>query len=200
VQKVDDGSKLVDLAGETMAGIVSDVKQVTDLISEISAATTEQTSGISQVNDAVLQLSDVTQQNAALVQQSAAASASLNDQAKQLVELVKVFRLEAGQGASGEAQSGVISVPPATIEDGVRRERPNPSAYRGNGSAGASARSSAASAAAGAAATAASEENRPTAPALGGYKPALATAGATAAAGQSVYGSGVSKEDDWEEF
>ena len=94
VQKIESGSKLVDTAGETMEGIVAEVKHVTDLISEISAATSEQTSGISQVNDAVLQLSDVTQQNASLVEQSAVASASLNDQAQRLLEIVQVFKLK----------------------------------------------------------------------------------------------------------
>lgn len=110
VQKIEDGSKLVNTAGETMNGIVSEVKQVTDLISEISAATSEQTMGISQVNDAVLQLSDVTQQNAALVEQSAAASASLDEQAQRLVELVRVFRVEGGQVSTLESSkpSGLL--------------------------------------------------------------------------------------------
>src|SRR5690606_19368930 len=135
VEKVTEGSRLVDTAGDTMDGIVADVKQVTDLISEISAATSEQTSGISQVNDAVLQLSDVTQQNAALVEQSAAASGSLNEQAQRLVELVSTFKLENGQSNSANA-SRVISVPPATIEEGVRRsERPAAGTARGNGAA-----------------------------------------------------------------
>lgn len=195
VEKINDGSKLVDTAGETMDGIVAEVKQVTDLISEISAATSEQTSGISQVNDAVLQLSDVTQQNAALVEQSAAASDSLNDQAQRLVELVRVFRLEAGQNTAKE-QSTVISVPPATIEDGVpRSSRPTSSARA----------SSAASASAAAArethprATAAKAPSTKSPAPASGAKPALASA-ATATAGSATYGPGASKEDDWEEF
>ena len=93
VEKVDMGSKMVDAAGEAMQGIVIQVKQVTDLISEISAATTEQTSGLGQINDAVLQLSDVTQQNAALVEESATAANSLSEQAKKLVEVVGIFNI-----------------------------------------------------------------------------------------------------------
>jgi methyl-accepting chemotaxis protein len=95
VQRVEDGTRQVNAAGEAMNEIVREVKQVTDLISEISAATTEQTSGISQINQAVLQLSDVTQQNAALVEQSAAAAASLDEQARRLVELVNQFKVDA---------------------------------------------------------------------------------------------------------
>ncbi len=204
VEKVENGSKLVDVAGETMAGIVSDVKQVTDLISEISAATSEQTSGISQVNDAVLQLSDVTQQNAALVEQSAAASDSLNDQAQRLLELVRVFRVDSNASSSQRQASQVISVPPATIEDGVpRASRPasghTRSTQNGAGTRGAAApRSEAPKAARKPAAPSA-------APALG-RKPALGAAAAaapttvTASDGSSTYGPGTSKEDDWEEF
>lgn len=94
VVKVETGSKLVDSAGEAMQGIVAEIKQVTDLMSEISAATKEQTSGLAQINDAVLQLSDVTQQNAALVEESATASGSLSEQAGLLVDIVGSFKVD----------------------------------------------------------------------------------------------------------
>ncbi|MBF9266997.1 methyl-accepting chemotaxis protein, partial [Paracidovorax cattleyae] len=68
VEKVEAGSQQVEEAGRTMADIVSQVKRVSDLINEISAATQEQTQGIGQVSDAVSQLDQVTQQNAALVE------------------------------------------------------------------------------------------------------------------------------------
>lgn len=103
VVKVDAGSKLVDEAGAAMQGIVAEVKQVTDLISEISAATAEQTSGLSQINDAVLQLSDVTQQNAALVEESATASSSLSEQAATLVDIVSYFKVDHNGGKALEA-------------------------------------------------------------------------------------------------
>ncbi len=95
VDKVNDGSRLVKDAGETMTDIVNQVKRVTDLMSEISAATVEQSGGIDQVNRAVTQLDEMTQQNAALVEQSAAAATSLRDQAHQLTTVVGVFKLAA---------------------------------------------------------------------------------------------------------
>ncbi|NLC35009.1 MAG: methyl-accepting chemotaxis protein [Alcaligenaceae bacterium] len=208
VEKVDNGSKLVDAAGETMTGIVADVKQVTDLISEISAATSEQTSGISQVNDAVLQLSDVTQQNAALVEQSAAASDSLNDQAQRLLELVRAFKLDHSQSSAQQRQpSQVISVPPATIEDGVPRASRPASSHARSSHNGAGARAAAAprSEPPKAARKPAAPAAAPSAPALGS-KPALGAAAAAAATtvtathGSATYGPGTSKEDDWEEF
>jgi methyl-accepting chemotaxis protein len=95
VGNVDAGSRLVDEAGRTMGELVQQVRRVSDLIGEVSAATHEQTSGIDQVNTAVTQLDEMTQRNAALVEQSAAAAESLKAQAKQLVESVSVFRLRA---------------------------------------------------------------------------------------------------------
>ena len=117
VETVQAGSKLVRDAGNTMDDIVSQVTRVTDLISEISAATLEQSSGISQVGDAVVQLDQVTQQNAALVEESAAAAESLKHQAQQLVQAVASFRLEPSTAATPAAHTApppASSKPPAT--------------------------------------------------------------------------------------
>jgi len=93
VGKVDTGAKLVGEAGSTMQEIVNSVRRVTDIMSEISAASSEQTSGIEQVNQAIAQMDQVTQQNASLVEQAAAASQSLQDQAGNLTKVVAVFRV-----------------------------------------------------------------------------------------------------------
>jgi methyl-accepting chemotaxis protein len=79
-------------AGETMQEIVASVQRVSDIISEISASTVEQSQGISSVNGAVAQLDQMTQQNAALVEESAASAESVNEQARKLTELVAHFR------------------------------------------------------------------------------------------------------------
>jgi aerotaxis receptor len=91
VDKVDSGGKLVADAGKSMEDIVTQVRRVSDLISEISTATHEQSSGIAQVGQAIGHLDQVTQQNAALVEQSSAASESLRQQASRLAEAVGVF-------------------------------------------------------------------------------------------------------------
>ena len=93
VDKVETGSKLVQDAGTTMDEIVASVRRVSDIIGEITAASTEQSSGIGQVNTAVTQLDQMTQQNAALVEQSAAAAESLKEQAQALTRAVGSFRL-----------------------------------------------------------------------------------------------------------
>ena len=91
VDKVESGTRLVADAGQTMTEVVSQVRRVNDLITEITAASKEQTLGISQVGQAVAQLDEMTQQNAAMVEQSSAAANSMSDQAQRLVDAVKVF-------------------------------------------------------------------------------------------------------------
>ncbi|MES2071544.1 MAG: methyl-accepting chemotaxis protein [Pseudomonadota bacterium] len=97
VDKVDQGSKLVDEAGRTMTEIVTSVQHVADIMSEITAASQEQSSGIEQVNLAITQMDEMTQQNAALVEQAAAAAESMQEQAVALAEAVSVFKLAGGQ-------------------------------------------------------------------------------------------------------
>src|SRR5471032_1482457 len=96
VQTVDAGALLVDEAGATMDGIVKAVKQVADIMTEISAASSEQSTGIEQVNQAIVSIDDVTQQNAALVEEAAAAAQSMREQADLLAQAVSVFKM-AGQ-------------------------------------------------------------------------------------------------------
>jgi methyl-accepting chemotaxis protein len=96
VERVDQGTALVDQAGVTMSEVVSSIRRVTDLMGEISAASIEQSTGVSQVGEAVGQMDQVTQQNAALVEESAAAAESLKLQAQELVKVVSVFKLGRG--------------------------------------------------------------------------------------------------------
>jgi methyl-accepting chemotaxis protein len=99
VDKVEAGSKLVAQAGTTMEEVVTSVRQVTDIMSDIRHASDEQSVGIEQVNLAIAQMDQVTQQNAALVEEAAAASAAMQDQAAQLVQVVGHFQLSGGHSA-----------------------------------------------------------------------------------------------------
>ncbi len=100
VHFVEEGAKQVDLAGESMSGIVHSVTQVKDLMQEIAAASDEQNRGIAQIAQAMSEMDTTTQQNAALVQESSAAAGSLEDQAVKLQQLVDVFRLPGVQTAA----------------------------------------------------------------------------------------------------
>jgi len=99
VERVEQGTALVDQAGTTMAEVVSSIRRVTDIMGEISAASNEQAQGVAQVGEAITQMDQATQQNAALVEESAAAADSLKTQAQQLVQAVAVFKLAQGQGS-----------------------------------------------------------------------------------------------------
>ena len=93
VSLIDSGSNQVAHAGETMTGIVSAVRRVTDIMQEIAAASDEQSRGIQQVGLAINEMDNVTQQNASLVEEASAAAVSLEEQAARLTAAVGIFRL-----------------------------------------------------------------------------------------------------------
>src|SRR5206468_2651141 len=93
VSNVQAGSALVGQAGSTMGEIVDSIRRVADIMAEINAATSEQSLGIEQVNQAIGQMDQTTQQNASLVEEAAAASETLQHQAADLAEAVRVFKL-----------------------------------------------------------------------------------------------------------
>jgi methyl-accepting chemotaxis protein len=99
VERVEQGTALVDKAGATMTEVVSSIRRVTDIMGEISAASDQQAVGVAEVGQAVAQMDQATQQNAALVEEMAAAASSLKSQAQDLVQTVSVFSL------SGDSQS-----------------------------------------------------------------------------------------------
>ena len=119
VERVDLGTSLVDQAGVTMHEVVTSIRRVTDIMGEISAASSEQSAGVSQIGEAVTQMDQATQQNAALVEESAAAASSLAVQARQLLQTVAVFKL--GQGSS---------VRPVATTPAPTPSKPRPAAVR----------------------------------------------------------------------
>ncbi|MCL2895281.1 methyl-accepting chemotaxis protein [Brenneria tiliae] len=102
VENVKTGSSQVALAGDAMENIVKAVTNVTDIMGEIASASNEQSKGITQVGQAMVEMDSVTQQNAALVEQSTAASASLEEQARRLTEIVSIFKLSESAGKTRE--------------------------------------------------------------------------------------------------
>ncbi|MHB8849424.1 MAG: methyl-accepting chemotaxis protein, partial [Burkholderiales bacterium] len=104
VEKIEIGNKQAAQAGATMGEVVASVRRVTDIMSEITAASKEQSVGIEEINRAVGNMDESTQQNAALVEEAAAAAKSLQDQASHLEELVSKFQLGDGAGRSSDTQ------------------------------------------------------------------------------------------------
>ncbi|MBC3906781.1 methyl-accepting chemotaxis protein [Undibacterium umbellatum] len=119
VEKVNLGNKLVEDAGMTMDEIVTSIKHVADIMSEITAASQEQSAGIEQVNLAIAQMDEMTQQNSALVEQAAAAAESMQEQAGALAQAVSVFKLDSVVNSKNASQPAlavnkVRSKPPTT--------------------------------------------------------------------------------------
>ncbi|WP_180126004.1 methyl-accepting chemotaxis protein [Rhodoferax sp. BLA1] len=109
VERVELGSTLVDQAGTTMTEVVDAIRRVTDIMGEISAASSEQASGVASVSEAVTQMDQATQQNAALVEQMAAAAGGLRTQAQELVQTVAVFK--SSTGATSDRATPVQQAP-----------------------------------------------------------------------------------------
>jgi methyl-accepting chemotaxis protein len=110
VEKVEGGSKLVAQAGQTMEEIVTSIRRVTDIMSEITAASVEQSQGIEQVNTAITQMDEVTQQNAALVEEAAAAAESLEEQAQTLSAAIATFKVtESSSRAPAAVRKGAAA-------------------------------------------------------------------------------------------
>ena len=106
VNKVDQGSQLVNDSGQKLNDIVDSVRNVAQLVKEISNASEEQASGIEQINQAISQMDNMTQQNSALVEEAAASAESLNEQAGSLMELMSFFKTG---DESGKQHGGIVS-------------------------------------------------------------------------------------------
>lgn len=113
VERVKVGSELSEKTDKTLADIMVSVKKVSEIVTQISAASQEQSSGIEQVNLAVGQMDEVTQQNAALVEQSAAASQSMRDQAQNLKQQISYFRLTKEAAQASPTPTAALQAPAA---------------------------------------------------------------------------------------
>ena len=111
VSKTAEGTKQVETTGATMQEIVTSVKHVSDIIGEIAAASSEQSTGIAHINEAVIQMDDTTQQNTALVEEAAAAAESLMEQSDELMTTMDVFSIDNGntKGATNNQNKKVVS-------------------------------------------------------------------------------------------
>ena len=138
VQRVAEGSKLVDESGATLQEIMTSVKKVSDIIGEIAVASEEQSSGISQVNTAVTQMDQMTQQNAALVEEAAAASESMDEESRALMELVQFFQLGNNPNTATAASERRLATRPWSGNSGAKptvKAAPKALARAANGSA-----------------------------------------------------------------
>jgi methyl-accepting chemotaxis protein-1 (serine sensor receptor) len=121
VDKVGSGARLVDQAGATMQEIVTSIQRVTDIMSEITQASQEQTMGLDQIHSAITQMDGLTQQNVALVEEAAAAADALNERAHGLTRVVSVFKLDGAQPPAAGSARAVQARPIAKAAAPVRK-------------------------------------------------------------------------------
>jgi len=125
VERVEQGTALVDQAGMTMNEVVTSIRHVTDIMNEINNASSEQSDGITQVGDAVTQMDENTQQNAALVEQTAAAAESLKNQAQQLVKAIAMFQINQNKKAVNATPNRKPTASASMSKDKGERRGPN---------------------------------------------------------------------------
>jgi methyl-accepting chemotaxis protein len=125
VEKITNGNVLVNKSGETMADIVTAIKRVNDIMSEIAAASSEQATGIQEVNNAVVQMDEMTQQNAALVEEAAAAADSMRQQSGQLAQRVAVFKVGQQNFSSASASSNSMTSFPTSAPRAISGPGPS---------------------------------------------------------------------------
>ncbi len=97
--QVAGGVALVNRTGEALEQILGSIKGVADIVSEISAASHEQATGIDQINTAIASMDQMTQQNSALVEENAAAAKNMADQSLAMQRRVDFFTLKEGEEA-----------------------------------------------------------------------------------------------------
>jgi len=104
-ERIEVGTTLAHAAGDTMSEIVASIGRVTNIMGEISSASSEQESGIHEINNAIGDMDTVTQQNAALVEEAAAMAESVHEEANKLTQLVSYFKLGAAGPVSIEPRA-----------------------------------------------------------------------------------------------
>jgi methyl-accepting chemotaxis protein len=128
VDKVGDGTRLVDASGKALEEIVQGVKKVSDIVAEIAAASQEQSSGIEQINKAISQMDEVTQQNASLVEEAASASESMDAQARVLMKQMEFFKIR--DSRTERQDYAPVSEKPVAMAAKPPQERPAKTSVR----------------------------------------------------------------------
>ncbi|MCG6382293.1 aerotaxis transducer Aer2 [Vibrio fluvialis] len=126
VEKVDEGSRLVNESGSTLNEIVEAVSKVSHLIGQIASSSIEQSTGIDEINRAVTAMDEMTQQNASLVEEISAASQSLKDEGKELLNLMNYFTTDSNITTFETRKSAPPAVP-------MQSKRSNVSDLRSSG-------------------------------------------------------------------
>lgn len=92
VSKSNQGARISREVAKSFEGIQQQIRSLDLIVSEIAAASQEQTAGIGQVNTAVLHMDKITQSNADNAEETAGASHDLTVQAEALTQAMNLLR------------------------------------------------------------------------------------------------------------
>ena len=126
ISNTAQGVLLSSKVAEVLDGIVGKVRQVDELVAEVSAASQQQTQGINQINHAITQMDQATQSNAASAEEGAAAAEELNAQAMALKHSVAELLQLIGEHGAAPTASGSQLRPPHTPGSIPRFKTSNP--------------------------------------------------------------------------
>ena len=93
---VEHGTQIAGETDQSLLQAVNEVHEMTGIIEEISAASSDQADSITQVMTGIDQISSVVQTNSATAEESAAASEELSSQSQLMKSLVERFKLKNG--------------------------------------------------------------------------------------------------------
>ena len=117
--------ELAERAGALLSEIVPNIRKTSDLVQEISAASSEQSSGVGQINSAVSQLNQTTQQNASSSEELAATSEEMSSQAEQLQQTMAFFKID----GSGQSRSFAPAIRKSASAAVTKRSALKPGGY-----------------------------------------------------------------------
>jgi methyl-accepting chemotaxis protein len=99
---------VAERAGDMLSKMVPDIQRTSELIQEISAASSEQSQGAAQINHGIQGLDEAIQQNASASEELASTAEELSGQAMQLQGIIRFFDL-------GSAAKAPDSKPPKAL-------------------------------------------------------------------------------------
>jgi methyl-accepting chemotaxis protein len=122
--------KIAERSGQLLGELVPSIRKTADLVQEVAAASTEQSTGVTQINQAMSRVDDVTQRNASAAEELASTSEEMASQAEALQQLMEFFHIERDEVAGLRRFAVPREAHPASFGAYTAS---SPATYRANG-------------------------------------------------------------------
>ncbi len=104
-KEVENGKALAEKAGESLKEIITGAERVADIVTQVAAASEQQSRASEQITQNIELITNVTQQSATGVRQIAHAAEELNQLTNNLRSLISKFKVGADENSGSEKQS-----------------------------------------------------------------------------------------------